>query len=298
MATAAPAEGGRVFGEPLRVREAPTFRPTAEQFAHPLEFIASIRHIAEPFGICKIVPPEGWRPPCAIDKSTFRFPTRIQNVNELQDRSSSKWAQRRFLKELEELGAKQGKPARKGPVFAGQDVDLFKMFKAVQRRGGYQKVTADKAWKDIARILKVGVPRRWRRDAQRDAQPAPPGAQAPPPPRSHGSPRHLQVTSTSTNTNYGLRQLYQKCLLSYEQHVKSHQGAGGAKQEPAPEEQLPSEEEEAVEAAEILEAMLGGGAELKEPPAKKRKVERPKRGKVRAQPGRAPCRAAPRRGPC
>lgn len=33
---------------------------------------------AEEYGICKIVPPEGWRPPFAIDRENFKFNTRIQ----------------------------------------------------------------------------------------------------------------------------------------------------------------------------------------------------------------------------
>lgn len=37
---------------------APTFRPTEQEFAAgPLKYIASIRHLAEPFGICKVIPP-------------------------------------------------------------------------------------------------------------------------------------------------------------------------------------------------------------------------------------------------
>lgn len=37
--------------------EAPVFRPTREEFADPLAYISSIRAAAEPWGICKIVPP-------------------------------------------------------------------------------------------------------------------------------------------------------------------------------------------------------------------------------------------------
>lgn len=38
--------------------EAPVFRPTAEEFAGgPLEYVAKIRPLAEPNGICKIIPP-------------------------------------------------------------------------------------------------------------------------------------------------------------------------------------------------------------------------------------------------
>ena len=45
----------------LRLEEAPTYYPTAEQFADPIAFIASIRSEAQEFGACKIVPPAGWR---------------------------------------------------------------------------------------------------------------------------------------------------------------------------------------------------------------------------------------------
>lgn len=49
------------------VLPAPVFRPTAEEFQHPLRYIESIRAEAEQFGICKIIPPRNWRPPFSID---------------------------------------------------------------------------------------------------------------------------------------------------------------------------------------------------------------------------------------
>ncbi|KAF9088389.1 hypothetical protein BGX29_000314, partial [Mortierella sp. GBA35] len=53
----------RIFG----LAEAPCFYPTAEQFTEPLKYIESIRPEAEKAGICKIIPPAGWKPTFALD---------------------------------------------------------------------------------------------------------------------------------------------------------------------------------------------------------------------------------------
>jgi len=49
----------------LDVPWAPTFYPTVEEMeGNPLHFVEKIRPQAERYGICKIVPPKGWHPPC------------------------------------------------------------------------------------------------------------------------------------------------------------------------------------------------------------------------------------------
>eukprot|EP00242_Pyramimonas_sp_CCMP2087_P009675 CAMPEP_0198226492 /NCGR_PEP_ID=MMETSP1445-20131203/105482_1 /TAXON_ID=36898 /ORGANISM="Pyramimonas sp., Strain CCMP2087" /LENGTH=94 /DNA_ID=CAMNT_0043906309 /DNA_START=81 /DNA_END=362 /DNA_ORIENTATION=+ len=67
----------------LDLEEIPTYRPSKEQFENPTTFIASIRDEAERYGLARIVPPEGWKPPWSIPKKTFKFATRVQVVNEL-----------------------------------------------------------------------------------------------------------------------------------------------------------------------------------------------------------------------
>ena len=49
---------------PIEIDNGPVFYPTVEEFeGNPLHYINKIRPIAEKYGICKIIPPDGWNPP-------------------------------------------------------------------------------------------------------------------------------------------------------------------------------------------------------------------------------------------
>lgn len=39
----------------------PTFYPTEEEFSDPIAYISSIKDKAEPFGMCRIIPPPVWK---------------------------------------------------------------------------------------------------------------------------------------------------------------------------------------------------------------------------------------------
>ena len=52
---------------PHGLPEAPTFRPTEEEFKDPVAYIQKIAPEGKRYGICRVVPPEGWQPPFAID---------------------------------------------------------------------------------------------------------------------------------------------------------------------------------------------------------------------------------------
>ena len=48
-------------GEPACIVDIPVFYPSEEQFQDPLAYIESIKKEAEPYGMCKIVPPSTWK---------------------------------------------------------------------------------------------------------------------------------------------------------------------------------------------------------------------------------------------
>ncbi|CAH2034614.1 unnamed protein product [Thlaspi arvense] len=84
-----PAEAQRPI-----VDDAPVFSPSLEEFEDTLAYIEKIRPLAEPYGICRIIPPPTWTPPCRLKEKSIwehtKFPTRIQNVDLLQNREPMK----------------------------------------------------------------------------------------------------------------------------------------------------------------------------------------------------------------
>jgi histone demethylase JARID1 len=52
---------------PHGLKEAPTFRPTEEEFKNPMEYIRKVAPEGRKYGILKIIPPDGWNPDFAID---------------------------------------------------------------------------------------------------------------------------------------------------------------------------------------------------------------------------------------
>ncbi|XP_057480253.1 putative lysine-specific demethylase JMJ16 isoform X3 [Actinidia eriantha] len=70
------------------LEEAPVFHPSEEEFKDTLKYVSSISPKAESYGICRIVPPPSWQPPCLLKEKNIwessKFTTFIQRINELQ----------------------------------------------------------------------------------------------------------------------------------------------------------------------------------------------------------------------
>ncbi|XP_020978798.1 lysine-specific demethylase 5B isoform X1 [Arachis ipaensis] len=140
--------------ESTSVPSGPVYYPTEDEFKDPLDYIYKIRPEAEPYGICRIVPPKGWNPPFALDLDTFTFPTKTQAIHKLQARPAASDSMTFDLEYSRFLQDQCGKKSRKRVVFEGEDLDLCKLFNAVKRFGGYDKVVDAKKWGDVARFLR------------------------------------------------------------------------------------------------------------------------------------------------
>ena len=204
------------------VKEAPVFHPSAAEFEDPYRYIASIRDEAEAFGLCRIVPPAGWRVPFDQDTSAFAFKTRIQTVNELQLRLK-KGKNRSFRTEYADFMQSRGQSVTRWPVFGGKKLDLQALYDTVTSRGGFEAACKGKQWRDVARAM--------------------------------------DVPASATSAALVLRQLYEKWLLRFEQHKASTESgspngkgkdAAGAKKER--ESAKEREKRERAEAAAVAAA--------------------------------------------
>lgn len=62
--------------------QVPIFRPTSREFQDPLVYLDAVREQAEGAGMCRVVPPQDWRPECKLNEE-MRFVTQVQRVHML-----------------------------------------------------------------------------------------------------------------------------------------------------------------------------------------------------------------------
>lgn len=131
------------FDTPL---ECPVFRPTPEEFKNPLAYISKIRPIAEKCGIAKILPPESWSPPFAVDVDKLKFTPRVQRLNELEAKTRVKL---NFLDQIAKFWELQGS-SLKIPMVERKALDLYTLHRIVQEEGGMEQTTKERKWAKVA----------------------------------------------------------------------------------------------------------------------------------------------------
>ena len=66
-----------------------TLYPTLEEFSNPVTFLEATLRYSDKYGIVKVVPPDGWRPPVVPQDLSLMFETKLQRINRLQVRHGS-----------------------------------------------------------------------------------------------------------------------------------------------------------------------------------------------------------------
>ncbi|OWF35207.1 protein Jumonji-like isoform X4 [Mizuhopecten yessoensis] len=139
-------------GEPARLVDAPSFYPSEEQFSDPIKYIQSVTMVAEPYGMCKIIPPSSWKPDNKISEE-LRFTTQKQYIHKLYDRFGPNVCQLKGLqKHLDAHGVSEP-----FPVIGGVEVDICKFSAVIEHLGGMQNVIEKKKLLKVADI--IGIPK-------------------------------------------------------------------------------------------------------------------------------------------
>ncbi|OQD72726.1 hypothetical protein PENDEC_c019G06070 [Penicillium decumbens] len=141
-----PAKRVRPHGIP----DAPTFRPTEEEFKDPVAYIRKIAPEGKKYGICRVIPPDGWQPTFAIDTERFHFKTRRQELNSVEGGNR---ANMNYIDGLAMFHKQHGTNYSRLPSVDKRPLDLYKLKKAVEIRGGFEQVCKTKKWAEIGRDL-------------------------------------------------------------------------------------------------------------------------------------------------
>ncbi|KAI6784870.1 Lysine-specific demethylase lid-like protein [Emericellopsis cladophorae] len=136
---------------PFGIREAPSYTPTEEEWRDPLTYMKKIAPEASKYGICKVIPPDSWNPDFAIDTERFHFRTRKQELNSVE---GSTRANLTYLDGLSKYHKQHGNAnLHRLPYVDKKPLDLYKLKKAVESRGGFENVCKLKKWAEIGRDL-------------------------------------------------------------------------------------------------------------------------------------------------
>ncbi|KAK3679662.1 hypothetical protein LTR78_000037 [Recurvomyces mirabilis] len=136
----------RMFGIP----EAPVYYPTEEEFRDPTEYMRKIAPEGSKYGIIKIVPPQTWNPAFAINTERFHFRTRRQELNSVEGGNR---VNNDYLDQLAKFHKQNGHNLNRFPSVDKRPLDLYRLKKTVERKGGFDSVCKGKRWAEVGRDL-------------------------------------------------------------------------------------------------------------------------------------------------
>ena len=139
------------LGQHAHLVEVPVFKPTEKDFKDPMKYIARIRKEAEPFGICKIIPPQSFKPECNVNDD-MRFTPYNQYIHKLMHRWGKNCKETSAIKKYLET---QNVDINVHPVVGGVEIDLPALYNAVQSFGGLSEVIEQDCWGKIADHLRI-----------------------------------------------------------------------------------------------------------------------------------------------
>ncbi|KAJ5104644.1 Zinc finger PHD-type [Penicillium alfredii] len=152
---------------PHGIPEAPTFRPTEEEFKDPVAYIQKIAPEGKKYGICRVVPPENWQPTFAIDTEELNSVeggmapcsadlaaggTTPQHSSDPNLNPGNR-ANMNYVDQLAMFHKQHGTNYSRLPSVDKRPLDLYKLKKAVETRGGFEQVCKTKKWAEIGRDL-------------------------------------------------------------------------------------------------------------------------------------------------
>lgn len=128
----------------------PAFYPTKEQFQDPITFYESIEKFATKYGAIKVVPPQEWNPGFHLNLDCLKFRSVKQNLKHNSSEYNDKIL---FYKNLLQFHKMNKTPLQRLPSIDKRVLDLYKLRKSVQSKGGFDLVCTKKLWALIGREL-------------------------------------------------------------------------------------------------------------------------------------------------
>ena len=135
---------------PTKAESIPILHPTEKQFADPIRYIESLHNLGEKYGAVKIVPPHSYNPKFAANLESLWFKTRRQLWNSPVNELDARFEFHMHVLEAQEKGKFS---FNKLPCIDKRSVDLWRLHKSVQLRGGFQKCCGEKMWAQMGREL-------------------------------------------------------------------------------------------------------------------------------------------------